>query len=110
MVWVRANEGSLGGARARGNSLALAVLQVEVRVEVDEDPLVGCRRRDHPHTLLRGVVGAGVAWRGQVVGAGDVDVPATFICSNRARDKHIHTRSTWELVRGEVQKQICPIL
>lgn len=54
---------------ARQDSLAVAVLQVEVRVEVDHDPLIGLRGLDQPLAFLAGVVGLRVAGRGEVPGA-----------------------------------------
>lgn len=62
------------------HSLALSVLQVEMRVEVDKYPLVGTRRRDDPHAPLRGRVGHRVSGRREVAGAGDSDVASAFIC------------------------------
>lgn len=62
------------------NSLAFAVLQVEMRIEVDEDPLVGTRRRYHPCASLRVGIRNGVSWRGEVAGRRDSDVASTFIC------------------------------
>lgn len=55
------------GAR-RPHLLAVAILQVEVGVEVDHDPLVGLRGLDQPLALLAGVVGLRVARRGEVPG------------------------------------------
>lgn len=52
----------------RGHLLALPVLQIEVRIEVDEDPLVRARRRYHPCASLRGGIRHGVSGRGEVVG------------------------------------------
>lgn len=49
-------------------SLALPVLQIEMRIEVDEDPLVRTRRRYHPNTSLRRGIRQGVSWGGEVVG------------------------------------------
>lgn len=48
--------------------LALPVLQIKMRVEVDEDPLVRTRRRDHPHASLRRGIRRGVSGRSEVVG------------------------------------------
>lgn len=59
--------------------LALPVLQVKMRVEIDEDPQVRTRRRDHPGAPLGGGVTTGVSGRGEVAGAGDSDVAPTFI-------------------------------
>lgn len=39
-----------------------------MRVEVDEDPLVRTRRRDHPDAPLGGGVGYGVFRGGEVAG------------------------------------------
>lgn len=67
----------------RRNSLAFAVLQVEMRIEVDEDPLVRTRRRYHPCASLRRGIRQGVSWRGEVAGRRDPDVTATFICRRK---------------------------
>lgn len=48
--------------------LALPVLQIEMRIEVDEYPLVWTRRGYHPHASLGRGVGLGVSGRGEVVG------------------------------------------
>lgn len=65
------------------NSLAFAVLQVEMRIEVDEDPLVRTRRWYHPCASLRRGIRQGVSWRGEVAGRRDSDVTSTFICRKR---------------------------
>lgn len=49
-------------------SLALPVLQIKMRIEVDEDPLVRTRRGYHPRASLRGGIRHGVSGRGEVVG------------------------------------------
>lgn len=76
----RSNKISLGGTqkstsvshrqafKLAGHLLAFPILQVEMRIEVDEDPLVRTRRRYHPCTSLRGRIGHGVSGRGEVVG------------------------------------------
>lgn len=51
-----------------------------MRIEVDEDPLVGTRRRYHPCASLRRGIRHGVSWRGEVAGRRDSDVASTFIC------------------------------
>lgn len=48
--------------------LAVSVLQIKMRIEVDEDPLVRTRRRDHPHASLRRGIRRGVSGRSEVVG------------------------------------------
>lgn len=58
-----------------------------MRVEVDEDLLAGLRGRDHPHALLGGRVGAGVARGGQVVRGVDLYGPPAFICAAREGQK-----------------------
>lgn len=67
-------------------SLAFSILQIEVRVEVDEDPLVRTRRRYHPHAPLRRRIRHGVSGRGEVVGGWDSDVASTFICSREWKE------------------------
>lgn len=56
------------GELANMYSLALAVLQIKMRIEVDEDPLVRTRGRDHPHASLRRGIRHGVSGRSEVVG------------------------------------------
>ncbi len=63
--------------------LAVPVLQIKMRVEVDEDLLAGLGRCYHPHTLLGGRVGAGIARGGQVVRVVDLNIPSAFICAVR---------------------------
>ncbi|TNN72412.1 hypothetical protein EYF80_017338 [Liparis tanakae] len=41
------------------------VVHIEMRIEVDEDPLVRTRRRYHPHASLRRGIGQGIAGRGR---------------------------------------------
>lgn len=53
-------------ARTRNVLLAVSVLQVEMRVEVDKNLLARLGCRDHPGALLRRWVGARVARGGQV--------------------------------------------
>lgn len=53
---------------AAADSLALPVLQIEMWIEVDEDPLVRTRRGYHPCASLRGGIRHGVLGRGEVVG------------------------------------------
>lgn len=84
--------------RAARLLLAVSVLQVEMRVEVDEDLLAGLRRRDHPHALLGGRVRGRVARRGQVVCGVDLYVAPAFICNRntrkeRKREKVVETGS-----------------
>lgn len=84
--------------RAARILLAVSVLQVEMRVEVDEDLLAGLRRRDHPHALLGGRVRGRVARRGQVVCGVDLYVAPAFICNRntrqeRKREKVVETGS-----------------
>lgn len=68
----------------RRDSLAFAVLQVEMRIEVDEDPLVGTGRGYHPCASLRGGIRQGISWRGEVAGRRDPDVTSAFICKRGA--------------------------
>lgn len=77
----------------RRDSLAFAILQVEMRIEVDEDPLVGTRRRYHPCASLRRGIRHGVSWRGEVAGRRDSDVASTFIC--RTSDNSNRDGYTW---------------
>ena len=63
--------------RDRVSSLALAVLQVEVRVEVDEDALVLLRGLHQPLALLGQRVVARVTGRRQVAGVGEEDASST---------------------------------
>lgn len=65
--------------------LAVSVLQIEMRIEVDEDLLTRFRGCYHPETLLRGRVGTGVARGGQVARGVDVYVPPAFICTENTR-------------------------
>lgn len=67
--------------------LAISVLQIKMRIEVDEDLLAGLRGSYHPHALLGGRVGTGVAGGGQVVRDVYLYIPPTFICSRRRRGK-----------------------
>lgn len=54
--------------RVRGELLlAISVLQIEMRIEVDENLLPWFRGCYHPHAQLGGRVGAGIARGGQVV-------------------------------------------
>lgn len=63
--------------------LAVSVLQIKMRVEVDEDLLTGLRGSYHPHALLRGRVGAGIARGGQVVRGVYLYIPPACICAAR---------------------------
>lgn len=67
--------------------LAVSVLQIKMRVEVDEDLLTGLRGCYHPHALLGGQVGAGIARGGQVVRGVYLDIPPAFICASKRRQK-----------------------
>lgn len=69
--------------RESGLLLAVSVLQIKMRVEVDEDLLAGLRGCDHPHALLGGRVGAGIARGGQVVRGVDLYIPSAFICRRK---------------------------
>lgn len=73
-------------AARRPHLLAVAVLQVEVGVEVDHDALVGLRRLDQPLAFLAGVIGLGVAGRGEVPGVYNFDRVATLICKGKQTD------------------------
>lgn len=70
-----------------GLLLAVSVLQIKMRVEVDEDLLAGLRSCDHPHALLGGRVGAGIARGGQVVRGVDLYIPSAFICAGEKKKK-----------------------
>lgn len=72
-----------GGERRRELLLAVSVLQIEMGIEVDEDPLPGLGGGDHPHALLGGRVGARVARGGQVVRDLDLYVAPANVCSTR---------------------------
>lgn len=67
-----------------------------MRIEVDEDPLVGTRRRYHPCASLRRVIRHGVSWRGEVAGRRDSDVASTFIC--RTSDNNNGGVFTWRTI------------
>lgn len=71
-----------------------------MRVEVDEDLLSGLRGRDHPHALLGGRVGAGIARGGQVVRGVDLYTPSTFICAGEQQQQQKKARKLVELVEG----------
>lgn len=71
--------------------LALPVLQIEMWIEVDEDPLVETRRRYHPCASLRGGIRHGVSRRGEVVGAWNSDVTSTFICGVDGEESKSHS-------------------
>ena len=83
-------EGAGRGARSE-LLLAFPVLQIKMRIEVDEDLLARLRGCDHPHALLGGRVGARVARGGQVVGGVYLNVPPAFICSVREFTKEKST-------------------
>lgn len=55
--------------------LAVSVLQIKMRIEVDEDLLTRLGGRYDPHALLGGRVGARVARGRQVVRGVYLDVP-----------------------------------
>lgn len=74
-------------SRQQGHLLALAVLQVKMWVEVDEDALVRPWSGDHPGAPLGGGVRHGVPGGREVAGRGDPDVSSTFICKRRCKTK-----------------------
>lgn len=74
--------------RVRGELLlAVSVLQIEMRIEVDENLLPWFRGCYHPHAVLGGRVGAGIARGGQVVRGADLNTRPAFICAARERQK-----------------------
>lgn len=64
--------------------LALSVLQIKVRVEVDHDSLVGLRSLDQPCTLLTWVVRMRVTGRCKVSRVFNFYSPATFFAAESA--------------------------
>ena len=72
--------------------LAVSVLQIKMRIEVDEDLLPGLRGCDNPHALLGGRVGGGITRGGQVVRGVDLYVPPACICAARKARKLISLR------------------
>lgn len=63
--------------------LAVSVLQIEVRIEVDHDSLVGLRSLDQPFTLLTWVIRMRVTGRCKVPRVFNFYSPATFICNKK---------------------------
>lgn len=63
--------------------LALSVLQIKVRVEVDHDSLVGLRSLDQPCTLLTWVVRMWVTGRCKVPRVFNFYSPAAFFCNKK---------------------------
>lgn len=59
--------------------LAVSVLQIKMRIEVDEDLLTRFRGGNHPYALLGRWVGAGIARGGQVVRGVHLYAPPAFI-------------------------------
>lgn len=77
----REREREKGGEGGSELLLAVSVLQIKMRIEVDEDLLTGLGGSYHPHALLGGRVGAGVARGGQVVRVVYLYSPPAFICA-----------------------------
>lgn len=71
------------GALFKLHLLALSVLQIKVRVEVDHDSLVGLRSLDQPCTLLTWVVRMRVTGRCKVPRVFNFYSPATFFCNKK---------------------------
>lgn len=79
---IKERERERGEEGVRGELLlAVSVLQIKMRIEVDENLLTLLGGSYDPDALLGGRVGAGIPRRGQVVRAVDVDAPSAFICS-----------------------------